>query len=56
MSILKIIALSNFESKINKINFIYAAKLGFEVQKPYVNAQKIDSFSLTIYGIVIAAF
>ena len=34
----------------------YTVKLGLKVRKTNVSAQKIDGFSLTTYGMVIAAF
>ena len=49
-------ALLNSGSKINAINPNFARKLGFKVWKTNVKAQKIDSFALKIFRIVIANF
>ena len=51
-----VLALLNFESKINAMTLAYMAQLSFIVQKTNVGTQKIDKFLLEIYGIVIAAF
>ena len=51
-----VLALLNFGSEVNAISPIYAAHLGFKVRVTNVGVQKIEGFSLTTYGIVIAAF
>lgn len=56
IEIREIITLIDFESKVNVMNLAYAAKLGFQIQKIVVCAQKIDAFFLKIYIIVIAIF
>lgn len=53
---IEIIALINFKSKINVINFIYLPKLRFQVQKTNMNAQKIDNFLLKSYDTMITIF
>lgn len=52
----EILALINFRNKIYAINFFYAAKLGLQVQKFDVSAQKINNFFLEICNIVIIIF
>ena len=43
-------------NKINAINPTFARKLGLQIQKTNVGAQKIDSSALKTFGIVIADF
>ena len=43
-------------SKVNAINLDYAWKLGLKIQKTNLVAQKIDSFTLETFGMVIADF
>ena len=49
-------ALINSGSKINVITPAYTFKLGFQVQRTDVGAQKIDSSSLQTFGMVIDSF
>ena len=49
-------ALFDSGSKVNAINPDFARKLGLKVQKTNVGAQKIDSFALETFGMVIADF
>ena len=49
-------ALLNSGSKVNTINPAFARKLGLYIQKTNVGAQKIDSSTLKIFGMVIADF
>lgn len=44
------------ESKVNAMDLIYAIKLGLSVQKTKDSAQKNNSSSCKIYGIVIVDF
>lgn len=48
--------LIDFKSKVNKINFAYAAKLSFWVQKINMNIQKINNSFLETYNIFIDVF
>lgn len=52
----KIIVLIDLEKKINIINLVYIAKLGLQVWKTNIGAQKIDNFFLQTYGIIITDF
>ena len=49
-------ALIDSESEINAISPAYAKKLGFQIRKTDVGAQKIDRSSLNTFGMVIAGF
>ena len=49
-------ALVNLSSEVNAMTPTYAAKLGFKVRKTDIKAQKIDSFILKTFGIVLADF
>ena len=49
-------ALINFGNKVNAMTPAYTKKLGFQTQKTYVGAQKIDGLSLNTFGMVIASF
>ena len=49
-------ALLNSSSKVNAINPNYAWKLGLEIQKTNVGAQKIDGSALETFGMIIADF
>ena len=49
-----VLALLNSGSEVNVMTLVYAAQLGLKVKKTNIDAQKIDRFSLAIYGIVIA--
>ena len=49
-------ALIDFGSKVNAITLAYASKLGFQVQKTDIGAQKIDGSLLWTFGMVIAGF
>ena len=49
-------ALINLGSKVNAMPPVYAKQLGLQVQKTDIEAQKIDSSLLRIFGIVIAGF
>ena len=51
-----ILALLNFESKVNAMSLAYMAQLGFKVRKTNVGTQIINGSLLETYGIVIAAF
>ena len=51
-----ILALFNFESKVNAITPAYTVHLGLKVRVTNVGAQKIDSFSLATYNMSIATF
>ena len=51
-----VLALRDSESEVNAIILTYPAQLGLKVQKTNVGTQKIDAFSLAIYGMVMAAF
>lgn len=51
-----ILALINFDNKINAMTLTYAAKLGFKMRKIEVDVQKIDGLLLKIYNIVIPTF
>ena len=44
------------KSEVNAIASAYAKKLGLQVQKTDVGAQKIDGSTLETYGMVIAGF
>ena len=46
----------NSVSEVNAMTLAYATYLGLKVRITNVGVQKIDRFSLAIYGIVIAAF
>ena len=48
--------LINFNSKVNAMALTYAAKLGLQVQKTNICNQKIVSFLLETYGMIIAIF
>lgn len=50
------LALLNFNNKINAKNLTYALKLDFVIWKTEVKAQKIDEFTLKIFKIVLASF
>lgn len=52
----KIQALIDSGNKINAMTLVYIKKLGFWSQKTDTKVQKIDSSSLTIYGMIIARF
>lgn len=54
--LLKIQTLFDFDYVFNAITIAYAKKLGFQICKTNVEAQKIVSFSLIIYKIVITRF
>lgn len=49
----EIMALIDFQSDKNAINLIYTAKQYLQVQKINVGAEKIDSFSLKTYNMII---
>ena len=51
-----IMALINSDSKVNTMTPAYTFKLGIQVWKTNVGAQKIDSSLLWTFGIVIAGF
>lgn len=53
---IEIMALINSKNKVNKINPIYAMKLGLQIPETDINAQKIDYFVLKTNGIIISAF
>ena len=44
------------DSELNAMILIYAATLGFKVYFITVKAQKIDSFWLKTFGMIIASF
>lgn len=52
---IEIMVLINFKNKVNTRNSTNAAKLDLQIQKTYVNIQKIDSFFMETYGIFIAS-
>lgn len=49
-------ALLNFGNEVNVMTPDYTARLGFKVQPTNVSAQKIDSSTLKIFGIVLTSF
>ena len=49
-------ALINWESEVNAIHPTFAKQLGFLVRPTDIGAQKINSTTLDIYGMVVAAF
>ena len=49
-------ALIDLGSEVNAIIPAYTVKLGFEVHKTDIEAQKIQGFTLGIFGIVLATF
>ena len=49
-------ALLNSGSEVNAINPDYSQKLGLKIRRTNVGAQKIDSYTLETFGIVIADF
>ena len=49
-------ALIDSRKEVNAIAPAYAKKLGLQVQKTDVNAQKINGSTLETYGMVIAGF
>ena len=49
-----VLALLDFESKINAMSPAYIPHLGLKVRVTDVGLQKIDGSSLAIYGMVIA--
>ena len=49
-------ALFDSGSEINAINPVLARKLGLQIQKTNVEAQKIDGSALKTFGVVIADF
>ena len=51
-----VLALLDFESKVNAMTPAYAAYLGLKVRVTNVGVQKIDGSLLATYGMVIAAF
>lgn len=48
--------LIDFESKANVMQPIFFNKLGLYISKTDIRAQKIDSFCLEIFNMVIAIF
>ena len=51
-----ILALIDSSSILNAMTSTYAAKLDFKVKKANISIQKIDSFLLEIYDMVMPAF
>ena len=51
-----VLALLNSKSKVNAMTLAYAAHLGLKMRVTDDGVQKIDRFSLAIYGMVIAIF
>ena len=49
-------ALINLSNKINTITSSYILKLGLKIWKTNIKAQKIDSFSLKLFEIVLTSF
>lgn len=49
-------ALINFGNKVNAMTSEYTLKLDLKIRSTNVKAQKIDGFSLNIFGIVLAKF
>lgn len=45
-----------YKSKVNTITPVYTIKLGLTIWKTNVGAQKINSFTLMTYTIVIISF
>ena len=43
-------------NEINAMTLAYVAKLGLQVQKTNIGAQKIDGSTLNIFGMVLANF
>lgn len=54
--IAKVKALFNSDSKFNAITPAYALKLGLKICHTNVQAQKIDGFTLKMFGMVLASF
>lgn len=54
--IVKIKTLINFGSKINTITSIYISKLDFQVYQTNIEVQKINSFTLKTFEIVLTSF
>lgn len=46
----------NFGYKVNIINFIYATRLNFQMQKSDNNIPKINSFFPETYNMIVAIF
>ena len=53
---LGIIVLIDSDSEVNAIKPAYTSKLGFRVYSIDIGAQKIDSTTLEIFGMVMASF
>ena len=51
-----VLALLNSKSKVNAMTLAYTAHLSLKVKMTDVGVQKIEGFSIAIYGIVIATF
>lgn len=51
-----ILALIDFSSKINIMLLAYTKKLGLQIQKTDISAQKIDGSTLSILEMVITSF
>ena len=49
-------ALIDSSSEVNAMHLAYAKKLGFNIQKINVRAQKIDGTTLETFGIIITTF
>ena len=49
-------ALLDSGSKVSAMNPVFARKLGFKTRKTNVGVQKIDSFALKTFGMVIIDF
>lgn len=52
----KVQALLNSSSKINVMTLVYIAKLNLKVQPINIIAQKINSFTLKTFGMLLANF
>lgn len=51
-----ILALIDFSSKVNTMLLTYTKKLGLQIQKTDISAQKIDRSTLSILEMVITSF
>lgn len=49
-------ALIDLGSEVNTITSVYIAKLILKIEKTNIGAQKIESFTLDTFGIVLADF
>lgn len=52
----EVLDLINFDSKVNAMILEYALKLGLKINLTDIKTQKIDSFILNTFEIVLASF